>query len=514
MTFTCAKSWTAALARCFLVGFIGALPVAGVAAEETADGDNVGSVVERLRSTSTLQFDRLVPFTPDGPSSSECGLRAAFLLLKLRETPQPMEDVRARVPVASDGTSLEEMCRGLEELGCPVRAVRCAPENCREVPCPAIVHLESSGEWRHYMVLLDASEKQVRLADPVTMKVLEWSLSTYNQYSTGYYLIPSDQLARATGRQATFTVGMICFGCGLLIWWRAPLRRGRSAGMLLLACSTLTGCSESRAPKELDGADRAPPSAAARSKSTETATGVLEIQNPVKDLGPQLPGSVSRHRFHYRNTLDRPLTIAVQSTSCTCLKATLEPAGALAPGAAGSCEVELNSATNPTSGEMSAIVVLWCPEHGESHALQLSAGFPGLAGGQYILRPNVIERTTLPTLDLHLYSLQADTPFALEHLRVVEQRLVPQPEGTVVTEPPSESESESQFLEVDVSQLQMSEAEPLLSGLYRRRVSIPVRLIGHPANARGRFDVRYTLGGGSSQRTGIELMVIAEPLGG
>ena len=70
--------------------------------------------------------------------------------------------IRELCHVSSDGTSLQGMCSAAIELGLAARAVKASHRNLDRMPMPAIAHWDG----RHWVVVYQVSEREVRLADP------------------------------------------------------------------------------------------------------------------------------------------------------------------------------------------------------------------------------------------------------------------------------------------------------------------------------------------------------------
>lgn len=66
------------------------------------------------------------------------------------------------------------------------------------------------------------------------------------------------------------------------------------------------------------------------------------LASDTHDFGQVMEGSVTKHQFAIRNTVDAPLALTFKQVSCDCTKVTSLPK-AIAPGASGRIAVELNA---------------------------------------------------------------------------------------------------------------------------------------------------------------------------
>ena len=67
---------------------------------------------------------------------------------------------------ARDGTSLNGITRGAEDLGLVARSIRASKSRLDELPLPAVVHWEGD----HWVVLYRVEKDHVRIADPETRR--------------------------------------------------------------------------------------------------------------------------------------------------------------------------------------------------------------------------------------------------------------------------------------------------------------------------------------------------------
>ena len=94
----------------------------------------------------------------------DCGAAALAMVCRHFGRNVSLPRIRQLCHTASDGTSLQGMCRAATELGLAARALKVSPRNLPHLPLPAIVHWEGN----HWIVLFDVGDRVVRVADPAT----------------------------------------------------------------------------------------------------------------------------------------------------------------------------------------------------------------------------------------------------------------------------------------------------------------------------------------------------------
>jgi CRP-like cAMP-binding protein/predicted double-glycine peptidase len=92
----------------------------------------------------------------------DCGAASLAMVCRHFGRAVNLARVRQLVHTSLDGTSLRALCRAATELGLASRSVRASPHNLEQMPLPAIVHWEGN----HWVVLYDADERHVKIADP------------------------------------------------------------------------------------------------------------------------------------------------------------------------------------------------------------------------------------------------------------------------------------------------------------------------------------------------------------
>jgi ATP-binding cassette subfamily B protein len=94
----------------------------------------------------------------------DCGAASLGMICRHFGRKVSLSRIRQLCHTSTDGTSLKAMCRAATELGLAARALKVSMRNLPHMPLPAIVHWEGN----HWMVLIEVTDKYVRVADPAS----------------------------------------------------------------------------------------------------------------------------------------------------------------------------------------------------------------------------------------------------------------------------------------------------------------------------------------------------------
>jgi HlyB family type I secretion system ABC transporter len=111
----------------------------------------------------------------------DCGAACLAMVCRYFGRQVSLARIRQLVFTASDGTSLKGLCRGAEALGLAARSVKASKGKLAEMPLPAVVHWEGN----HWIVLYQADDKWVRVADPA-VGLRRLSRAEFDEKWTGY----------------------------------------------------------------------------------------------------------------------------------------------------------------------------------------------------------------------------------------------------------------------------------------------------------------------------------------
>ncbi len=89
--------------------------------------------------------------------------------------------IRKLVHTGTEGTSLAGIVSGAQELGLRARAVKASKTRLHELPMPFVAHVEGN----HWVVVYDADEKGVRIADPA-LGLTRQSRAEFDERWSGY----------------------------------------------------------------------------------------------------------------------------------------------------------------------------------------------------------------------------------------------------------------------------------------------------------------------------------------
>lgn len=424
-----------------------------------------------------LKFQERPEFVATDNNAADCGVRAAFLLMRLLGSQRSLSEVQATVPVRDDGTSLEALEKALNELGCTAMAVHVLPEDCGAIPCPAIVHLESRNKWRHYMLLLSAENGVVVLAEPTMLTVVKWPVNVFSQYATGYYIISRQTAPFTWGRVTLISVGasLVSLVVVRFLWLSRYRKSTTSAVIAICVVGTCTGCgTQARSTGHTASAEK---SASLDIPITKMSLGAYARPQPVV------------YRFSFTNISDRDVTPTLLSTSCTCAEALIEPVGPLRPGDTGVCQMTLDLGASQKAGTVEASALLEISETRDTFAFDLSAGLEGMrCPAQYIIRTGDLGANDLLPLELTLFSSDPNERCRILSVNafVTEITLADATHGTAI-----ESTQPCKFLEGSSPLIDDTTSESVSDGLFRSRLLIPIRLTGAPSTSKGFFLIQY-----------------------
>ena len=106
---------------------------------------------------------RRFPFVPQ-VDEMDCGAACLAMICRWFGRRVSSTRIRALAHVATDGTSLGNICRAAQELGLAARTARVSMRNLEKMPLPAIIHWDGY----HWVVLVEVRAAEVRVADPAS----------------------------------------------------------------------------------------------------------------------------------------------------------------------------------------------------------------------------------------------------------------------------------------------------------------------------------------------------------
>lgn len=97
---------------------------------------------------------------------SDCGAACLSSIAEYWGLKYTIAKIRQMANTDKDGTNLLGLIEAAEKLGLNARGVRCAPENLKNIPVPAIAHFKMSNGLLHFVVIYKASPKKITIMDP------------------------------------------------------------------------------------------------------------------------------------------------------------------------------------------------------------------------------------------------------------------------------------------------------------------------------------------------------------
>jgi HlyB family type I secretion system ABC transporter len=127
------------------------LPEAEVAEAEEWAGDGSAPRQRIRRFKHVWQVDEM-----------DCGAACLAMVTRHFGRPVSLAHIRKLVHTGTDGTSLAGIVSGATSLGLRARAVKASKSRLHDLPLPAVAHVGGN----HWVVVYDADEDHVRVADP------------------------------------------------------------------------------------------------------------------------------------------------------------------------------------------------------------------------------------------------------------------------------------------------------------------------------------------------------------
>ena len=141
--------------------------------------------------------------------AAECGLACVGMIAGAygRETDLPT--LRSKFPISLKGATLKDIIEIATQMDLGARAVRCEPEELKDLRTPAILHWNMD----HFVVLKKVGSKSITLHDPASGKV-EISLEDASKHFTGVALelTPSSGFERKKERNPVKLTSLVKLG--------------------------------------------------------------------------------------------------------------------------------------------------------------------------------------------------------------------------------------------------------------------------------------------------------------
>lgn len=154
--------------------------------------------------------------------AAECGLACVGMVSSAYGYRIDLPSLRQQFSISLKGSTLKDIAEIASQIGFGARAVRCEPEELRELRMPAILHWNMS----HFVVLKSATKRNVVLFDPAQGKTV-LSLAEAGKHFTGVALElrPSSDFRPKRQRNPISLASLVKFD--------GALGRGMAQGLLL-----------------------------------------------------------------------------------------------------------------------------------------------------------------------------------------------------------------------------------------------------------------------------------------
>lgn len=129
--------------------------------------------------------------------AAECGLACVGMIAGAHGHKTDLPTLRSKFPISLKGATLKDVIDIASQLGMGSRAVRCEPEELRELRVPSILHWNMN----HFVVLKKATRKGITIYDPAAGRV-DLTLEEAGKHFTGVALelTPSSGFQRKKDR--------------------------------------------------------------------------------------------------------------------------------------------------------------------------------------------------------------------------------------------------------------------------------------------------------------------------
>jgi hypothetical protein len=433
----------------------------------------------------------------------DCGVRCAYLMLRLFGWNGDYEEVQRTIPLTTEGCTLADLRTSLNKFGGSLEAIKCLPENLEDLPLPAIAHMEPGGPRQHFVVVTSVGPQNVTFLEPNSASEWEWERSAFTQNSTGYYLAPvKERWSTFLLRSAFFQGGVVLILAGVARFMRHGTARvlPKHCVPLIAASLCLSGCESG-------------------SVSVAERDILLTVNQNTHRLGRVTQDSSAQHNFSFRNESSRPLQLKLGPSSCACLDVKLLPEdNALDPGEAGTLAVTLDTLHRKDGGLISASQILYVVGTREVHKFEVSAVMEGFARSSvpYVIRPNMIQSQEIPPIEFFIFTYKKDTPVEITSVRTSKTAA----EWLDKTDPRASLAAESlvgmgpAVSGVHIKKDSMSISSPTIYGgeIYFRSITIPVEVSSDIQNCRGDIFVEYRIGDEAVRNSSLPFIVLASSL--
>ncbi|MBR8536753.1 peptidase domain-containing ABC transporter [Carboxylicivirga sediminis] len=125
--------------------------------------------------------------------TTDCGAACLASVARYYRLRLPLWDIRRQAGTNKGGTSAYGLIKAAESLGFDAKGVEIDLSDLKELPLPAIAHLQQPSGSHHFVVIYGVSKKQVKVMDPAFGRMERMPLEAFKTRWTGVVilLIPS-----------------------------------------------------------------------------------------------------------------------------------------------------------------------------------------------------------------------------------------------------------------------------------------------------------------------------------
>ncbi|TRX65801.1 peptidase domain-containing ABC transporter [Carboxylicivirga sp. M1479] len=125
--------------------------------------------------------------------ATDCGAACLVSVARYYKLRLPIWDIRQQAGTNQVGTSALGLVKAAESIGFDAKGVEVSIDDIKEIPLPAIAHVQLPSGNKHFVVVYKVGKKKVKVMDPAIGQMYQLSLEEFEKRWSGVFilLIPS-----------------------------------------------------------------------------------------------------------------------------------------------------------------------------------------------------------------------------------------------------------------------------------------------------------------------------------
>ncbi len=436
-----------------------------------------------------------------------CGVRSAYIMLRLHGWQGDYGEVEKRIPVGDNGSSMTDIESAMRELGYSFSNVVWLPERISELPVPAIALVGDNAAIRHFVVVTAVTEFEVVFLEPSGLTEKRMPRANFTQLTTGYYVVDLPRSLGVTGRIAVFLLGVLIAVLSIFIFVRQRQWLGAPPGVSTSVCAVLVmllfsnGCT--------------PPH---NGPSTSKTNYCIDVPRDFMQVNVNQSSDKIEYTFPFRNISLSTINIELGAPSCRCLAVQLSPKDRrMAEGQEGAVTLSLH--VTDEGGLQEARVPVFVSDSDEAHFFTLRALAEGLAHDKQpiVIRRRHLENDSIPPVKFQIFTRERDTPFQIVSAATHESPIhwlkpdaleARYPREVFVGKGPPIKQ-----LRVRTDEIAVGMPKPYHGVLYVREIVIPISVLTHVGignSTDGHLAVKYRIRQESPRVGMVDILMLAD----